>query len=82
MYLYWRRKSDWEVIRIDTHLMRDWQETCMTLSGTDFITKNYVTVTSETEDSIEELQIKYETKHSKPVPARYKNDSDWIISKL
>lgn len=82
MILYWRRKSDWEVLAIDTFIIKDWQESCMTLSGTDFITKKQVTVASETEDSIEDLKIKYEAKYDKPVPVRYKNDSDWIISKL
>lgn len=82
MILYWKRKSDWEVIKIDTFVIKDRQESCMTLSGTDFITKKQVTVTSETVDDIEDLQIKYEAKYDKPVPARYKNDSDWIISKL
>ena len=38
--------------------------------------------TDESVLSLEELQAEYTKKHWVPVPARYKNDKEWIKSKL
>lgn len=68
-------KDTREAVEIDIDVVEDWKDKFDHLSG-----KTWKEIDWWSE--LSELQDKYQSKFDKEVPARYKNDESWILSKL
>jgi len=73
-----------KVIVIDSKKEKTWKKKYWHHSGVPFQASAKETAKDDllAKMPLESLQIMYEDKMEKRLPARYKNDKEWIISKL
>lgn len=86
MKIYVQNKQR-EATMIDTETTLNREENYCTLSGTRFDDKplvNFFTnnVVQEVEQDLTALHTQYEEVTGKAVPARYKNDTEWLNAKI